>query len=140
MRGEAPRINLSFLKQCQNELCKIGRSTDKPKSSGIEEELKGFARDFKSIYPEEIDMEGKSYLKTTVAEQMLSNILVDARTNFKSRVKKFIPSKLQDSINPKREAAKMTGLIFAGKWERVPSRVSALMRGVLPSEVQVSIV
>ena len=77
-------------------------------------------------------------MKQLLAEQILSNILVDTKTNFKSRLQRFLESILSWD-NSKSTACKLAGKVFVGIWDDVPKDLKSKLRDILPANVEKSV-
>ena len=84
---------------------------------------------FSEVYPEKVDMKGKSLLKSLVAEQMLSTVLTDVSVRFRSRCVKLC---LLAGSGKKSSALRAVDSAFFGRWQDVPSSCEGPLRRVLP--------
>lgn len=87
-----PPVTLSALKNSINCMCtKSGRGVKPKIDVSFKDDMSTFWKlHFSKIYPDLLAGEGLSMLKQLLADQMLSCILVDTKTHFKSRLAKFI--------------------------------------------------
>ena len=142
-KGEVPLINLSLVKECMNRVSMRESRGAKLKDTGMGEELDRFwKKSFNEIYPDLLDFKGRSMMKQLLAQEILSNILVDTKTHFKSRFRTFLESLLRDGDsngNPKSEACKLTGQVFANHWNDVPIDLKRKLRDILPADVEKSV-
>lgn len=143
-RGRVPPLSLSLVKECINRVSTRNGSGAKPKDTGLGEELDDFwKQSFGKIYPNLLDFRGRSQVKQLLAEQMLSNILVDVKTHFKSRLRTFLEFRLTGSgcevDCKKKEARRLTGLLFARSWSDVPSWLRRDLEGIIPPDVEKSV-
>lgn len=128
------------MKECTNRVSTRDTRRAKPKDTGVGEELNRFWK--KSFINDLLDFRGRSMMKQFLAEQILSNILVDTKTHFKSRLRMFLASLLRDGDsngNPKLEARRLTGQVFANHWKDVPTDLKSKLWDVLPADVERSV-
>ena len=81
-------------------------------------------------------------LKQLIADQILSNILVDTVIHFRLRMVTFLQSLLGEgnsAQDAKMEAHMIAGRVFAGYWKDIPTNLELNLREILPGDVERSV-
>lgn len=134
---ELPDISESTMKQCLNQVCTKNNRGAKLKDGALEEKLRTFWKDrFCKIHPDKSDLTGKSRLKAILAEQMCSNVLVDCKTHFRSRLFRLVMHLLRGDADKRHEASKAVASAFSNDWENMEPRLRNTLRKVLPDEIE----
>lgn len=133
---EVPRVDLSLVKDCINIVSTRDPRGAKTKDNGMGEKLNSFWEDsFSKIYPNLLDSRGRQL----IAEEILSNILVDMKTHFGSRLAKFassLLSKTHSASTAKSDASKFARRAMAGQWASIPKDLEKALRAIFPSDVE----
>ena len=125
------------MKQCLNQVCTKDNRGVKLKDSALEEKFRTFWNErFCNIHKDRIDLTGKSRLKAVLAEQMCSNILVDCKTHFRSRLFKLVIHLLGGDAGKRWEASKVVESVFSGNWENIEPTLENSLRKVLPADIE----
>jgi len=151
-----PEMNVSTMRQCLRQVCSRDKRGAKLKDTLLTETMATFWKGtFCSIYSDLLDCTGISVTMQILAEQMLSCILMDTKTNFISRFTRCIACMLRKmrsgeeeqgrvparsngrkySKEELRQANLLTREAFMGRWENVPHDLACLLKGVLPSDI-----
>ena len=77
-------------------------------------------------------------MKQLIAEQILSNILTDTKTHFKSTLGRFLQGVLKRD-DSKSTGCKLAGQVFVGNWENVPVDVKGKILDILPVNLDKSV-
>lgn len=129
-RGRVPEVDHSTMVACLNSVTSKSRRGAKCKSAELGEEMQKYWEDtFSKIYPDRVDMEGRSRIKATIADQMETLLLTNATTHFRSRCFKTCLSLGLD----KREAIGSVNAAFVGRRGDVAKE---MFERVLPDDVQ----
>jgi hypothetical protein len=86
---------------------------------------------FSKIQQDKVDMKGLRVCKALLAEQMMSTVLVDVTTRFRSRCVKLC---LLLGAENKGEASKFVNAAFFQKWKDVPAPYLKALKRVLPPD------
>lgn len=118
-------------------MCTKDNRGARPKDGALGEKLQTFwKKTFCKIHPDKIDLTGKSRLKAILAEQMCSNVLVDCKTHFRSRLFKFVVHLLGGDAGKRREATTVLNSALSGDWENVEPWLKSALGEVLPREIE----
>lgn len=151
-----PPMTLSTVRHCINRVCSRDSRGKRPNDDSLGEDMRTFWKlHFSRVYPELLEGKGLSVLKQLLAQQMLSCILTDVKSHFKSRLARLVHlllkrsdngehSDAQDkSVGPGRwtrgertKAHLIATRVFADRWDEVPSDIVGVLKGVLPPDAK----
>ena len=113
-----PEPNHTVMVACLDQVCLRAKCGVQCKASDLLSQMKEYwDRVFCKIYPDKVDMTGKSVLKALVADQMFVTITTDVATRFRSRC-------LALGANDKRTASQMVDAAFLARWENMSDPVT----------------
>lgn len=144
---------MSTIRHCINQVCTKDPRGSQVKGEELGDKMKQFADSkFCTIYPQMLDMCGRSMLKQIVAQQILDNILVDMKTRFEFRLRKVVFSLLRDKCpefasldsisvrnkSIKRRAYQVADAIMRQDFDSIPVEIREEIWSTLPSHVEKS--
>ncbi len=125
-----PAPSHSVFISCLDQLCERNNRGVQCKSTETLIQMREYGKEvFSTIYPEKLDMKGLSMMKSLVVEQMLSTVLTEVTTRFRSRCIKLCISL---GAKNKREASNIVHSAFLGEWEEVVNPYSDSLKRILP--------
>ena len=147
-----PPMTMSTIRHCINCVCSRESSGRRPKDDSLGEDMRTFWKlHFGRIYPDVLDGKGLSVLKQLLANQMLSCILIDVKSHFKSRLARLVHHLLKTengehsdaedksirwNSRERMTAHRIASRAFADRWDEVPSEIVNVLKGVLPLDVK----
>ena len=128
---EVPPVCHSTMVACLQQVSTRSPTGAKGKSTELAKKMEKFWDEkFSKIYPERVEAEGRSLLRSAVAEQLTSCTLNNTTMHFESRCRRLC--KLL-GVDSKRSDACIRSA-FVGKWDLVDEEVREPLRRVLPSD------